>query len=185
MIHDFATSWIGCGAPESGRRTTLVEALRLLHDHQPTGAHIVEIGTSRNTTPAACKSDGWATRVFAWYAAHTAGLVTTIDNRTEALERAYAICGEWADAVLFRCGEAVDVVRALDTPPDLLYLDGPPEPHLHLDVYRALPDHPPLVLIDDVLDEQFRPKGELVADQMLRDGYRLVFSRDRQALFAL
>lgn len=171
--------WSEC--PDSGRRDTLIEALQAL-DGQP--ARIVEVGTSRNTNPASMESDGWATRVFAWYAAATSGTVATIDNRAIAVRNARQICGPWADRVVFLEGDALDLAPVVAIGSDLLYMDGPPDPAWHLSLWRAINLPIPLVLFDDVLDNSFRVKGAEVIPEMLDQGYELVFRRDRQALLA-
>lgn len=190
--------WITEGAPESGRRATLVEALEELHKLVPEQAHIVEVGTARNLSPEACTNDGWATRVFAWYATETGGRLTTIDNRRLTMGRSREVCGGWADVVTFVCADAVvfaDELRGVD----LLYMDGPSDAKMHLGLYRALPEHPRLVLFDDIVlpgepvgvwpkwppegvTEQWAVKGALAIPAMLEDGYRIVFAKGRQVL---
>lgn len=171
-------------APKSGRRATLVNALERLYDRRPEGAHIVEVGTTRNLSPQACASDGWATRVFAWYADGTGGRLTTIDNRTSALKTARALCGAWSDSVEFVCGDALGHIADMNGI-DLLYMDGPADAEFHFRLYRALASRPPLVLFDDILDLSYRVKGETAIPAMLRDGYFLRFLRDRQALLGV
>lgn len=171
-------------APQSGRRSTLVAALERLYDRKAKGVHIVEVGTARNLSPQACASDGWATRVFAWYAAGTGGKLTTIDNRASALKTARALCSEWSDSVDFVCGDALGHTADMNGI-DLLYMDGPADAEFHFRLYRALGSRPPLVLFDDIIDASYRVKGETAIPAMLGNGYGLVFRERRQALLAV
>ena len=89
-------------------------------------------------------------------------------------------------------------VRRL-APIDLLYMDGPADPGMHLAVYRGLRSPPRFVLWDDIILPTDAPgrwprwppkgdfprwavKGELAIPAMLEDGYRIVFERERQVL---
>lgn len=187
-------------APGSGRRDTLVAALEALFARTPESAHIVEVGTSRNASPAAELADGWGTRMFGWYAAQTNGRVTSIDTRPQALANARKVVGPWGGPVTFVQGRAEDVVAGR-APIDLLYMDGPSDAQVHLDIYRALPEPAALVLWDDIVLESDPPgrwpkwppkgtwewpkwaiKGTLAIPEMLEDGYRIRFARDRQVL---
>jgi hypothetical protein len=170
-------------APESGMRETIVAALKLMHERTP-AAPIVEIGTSRNKKPHAMMADGWATRVFAWYAAEAGGSVVTIDPRRVAIRASEEICAPWKRVVRFVCDDAVTVAPSLPQA-GLIYMDGPGGIGLHLRIYRALAHRPGLILYDNVpvwpLGD-YKGKGSRSIPAMLEDGYRLVWQRAGQAL---
>ena len=180
-------------APQSGRRRTLVLALQALHERAP-GGLIVEVGTSRNPNRSAMLADGWATRVFAWYAEQTGGSVISIDNNPRAIQSAMRICGRYADRVRFVRARAELVVGGLE--PDLLYMDGPSDAAVHLAVYHALRHTPRLVLWDDIIlpgetgpkwpprgrHAPYAVKGELAIPAMLDDGWTLLWAEGRQVL---
>jgi hypothetical protein len=199
---------IARNAPESGRRATLVRALELLHDAragQP--SVIVEVGTSRGIIPLACITDGWATRVFAWYASQAGGKVLTMDIQERAIRAARQLCAAWEQSVEFLVASADDVLPTL-TQIDLLYMDGPADAEDNLRIYRSLPFLPRFVLWDDVIGweswdpgplklapprwyeaaQQHRPwapRGTLAIPVMETDGYRIVFHEEHQVLLEL
>jgi hypothetical protein len=173
-------------APESGRRDTLIAALKRLHEIEP-GGRIVEIGTSRNASDAALQSDGWATRMFGWYALQSGGSVVSIDPNPRAIRNACLICADYGALIDFRCMPSEQAVLSLG-PVALLYMDGPSRTDVHIDTWRALDQKPPLVLIDDVASW---PPGEdwtgeapltFMITTLLAEGYREVFTEGRQML---
>lgn len=176
---------IANGAPASGRRSTIVQTLELLYDATGGGpARIIEVGTLRDARAAACAADGWSTRIWAWYAQQVGGRVISIDPDPSALNAARTVLGtQYRGVVRFVRRYATDVIGQF-LPADLLYLDGPPEPETHLEIWDAVESAPPdFVLFDDILDaDTFAVKGALAIPSMLAAGYRLTFVRDRQAL---
>lgn len=187
-------------SPASGRRSTLCEALEHLYVETSGGAvNIVEIGASRNCSDAAMLSDGWSTRVWAWYVSRVGGRVHTIDVNGRALINARSICGPWAEHVDFHLGSAEKVLPRLE-PADLLYMDGPADAELHLHCYRACRVPARLVLFDDIIgngpwtgvgdvpswyqdaeaDRPWAPKGTLAVPAMLDEGYSIIFDRQHQ-----
>lgn len=173
-------------APASGRRETLLDALRLLHELEP-GALIVEIGTARNPSQAALEGDGWATRIFGWYAERTGGRVISIDPSRRAIRNAQTICRDWRSVIDFRCERAESVAPKLGHI-GLLYMDGPSRTDVHMDVWRKLRYRPRLVLIDDV--SSWPPAEDWTGGTWLTEmiatlldaGYRAVFVAARQML---
>lgn len=164
---------IADAAPLSGRRDTLVHALELLHERKPEGAVLVEIGTTRSAQPRAQRLDGWATRLFAWYARETAGRVIAVDPTLEAIEAAKRVCGDLQPHVEFVAERGEVWAQGYRGDVDLLYLDGPNQAQAHLDVYEHLRDQPLVVVVDDVIDEQYGPKGRLVVPHLLERGYEM------------
>ncbi len=99
-------------APESGRRATLVAALRRLWEVHPGPARIVETGTLRDEAPRARESDGWSTLAFGWYAARTGGRLTTIDVSEAAMETCRRVTAEYAPAIDYVVGDSVALLDA-------------------------------------------------------------------------
>lgn len=191
-------------APPSGRRDTLLSALEALHDATDGGScHIVEVGTTRNLRPRAMIYDGWATRLFAWYAHESGGRLTTIDTNQRAIQASKKLCQQWASAVTWVHGDARTALAGIDSI-DLLYMDAVSEPTMHMEAWQALTCRPALVLWDDIVTpgdmcpgaepgevkpfpppgetRQWAVKGALAIPAMLSDGYQVVFARDRQVL---
>jgi hypothetical protein len=134
-------------APEFGRRESILTTLRTAYRMLDKPPLIVEIGTSRNESPAACGSDGWSTRAWGWYAtlgvwrsasgvtgegddgaAITCGHVITVDIDPNAIEACKRITAEWADVIEYVVSDSLEFFRnynlAVCGPIDLLYLDG-------------------------------------------------------------
>jgi len=175
-------------APASGRRDTLVAALEALHELGVEHPYLVEIGTSRDPTPAGCLADGWGTRMLGWYASQTEGAVVSIDPAWKACRSAHQVVGEFASWVTIRQEYAEKVLPTLSRRIDLLYMDGPHgndyafSARIHLEFYRALRCKPRLVLFDDIKDPTFGVKGTLAVPAMIADGYELLWVRGVQAL---
>lgn len=177
-------------APPSGRRDTLVAALELLHETNVPGqeVRIVEVGTSRDLRPSACLADGWATRVFAWYAAQVDGRVISIDPEPHANACALRIVGEFAPWLIQQQLLAQDFLAGFRARIDLAYMDGPHRDDttdpggVHLAMYRAAfgacPEGPPRFVLFDDADA----KGGDAIPAMQEDGYTLLWTRDNQAL---
>jgi hypothetical protein len=175
-------------APPSGRRDTLVAALELLHAMAIPHPFIVEIGTSRDPTPAGCLADGWGTRMFAWYASQVEGSVVSIDPAWKACRSARQVVADLATWVTIRQEYAEKVLPTLKERIDLLYMDGPHgadysfSARIHLEFYRALNAPPRLVLFDDIKTPDYGVKGTLAIPAMIADGYELLWVRGVQAL---
>lgn len=138
-------------------------------------AVIFELGTVRNKSEAARESDGWSTLWWARYVAEHGGHVWTWDKqqRPNVLARVLGPLREHVTAI-----EAD--ASAMSGSCDLLYLDGPNEPAPHLAVFQACPS--PLVLCDDVVDDDFGPKASSVVPAALAQGYRIAWHEGRHLL---
>src|SRR5438128_335113 len=88
-------------APESGRRETLLRALRRLSEVRAGPVCIVETGTLRNETPTGCAGDGWSTITWSWYVSQVGGLVFTVDINAEALAVCRRLTAPYADRVRY------------------------------------------------------------------------------------
>ena len=163
-------------APSSGRLHTLSLALRELNAVKPEGgARIVEVGTSWNPKPFARFNAGWATRVFAWYAAQTGGTLTSIDSDRDATEAARRILDGLP--ATFVVGDGIHALGEITTPIDLLYMDGPQDGSFHLNAAQSLTRWPTLILFDDVRHEPYGVKGQYAVPWLMEQGYTLVFIR--------
>jgi predicted O-methyltransferase YrrM len=173
-------------APESGRRDTIVAALRtLLRVTAGDPVKIVEVGTIRDSRLAGRTGDGWATAMWGWYVSRVGGKVISIDVDAKAIATARAVCSPYAEHIEFRHARAQDVLGDCQCI-DLLYMDGPPEPESHLAMWHALECLPLLVLFDDIIDEKtYDVKGALAIPEMVKAGYIVHFARGRQALLGL
>lgn len=197
------TAELDAGAPPSGRRNTICATLALLST-VTTQPVIVEVGTARSRLGMV--SDGWATRVWGWYAGQHGGQAHSIDCDQLAITNARRLCGDTVHFIQARAEQVIGKFPAID----LLYMDGPNDAAIHLAIWRALTCRPRLVLWDDIigpgasvpgatpalLDARkaalwqhltrtaplWAVKGELAIPEMLRAGYDVVFHRDRQAL---
>jgi hypothetical protein len=182
-----------------------MRAMERLHEITDGGpCTIVEVGAARNLRPHALIDDGWATRVFAWYAAETGGRLTTIDPNRRALSCARQLTAPWSAAVDY-VQDAAERRLAAFGAIDLLYMDGPSDATMHRRAWDALRCRPRLVLWDDIVTpghpvpgappqkvyKQWPPpgnlpewavKGALAIPAMLEDGYTVVFAVDRQVL---
>ncbi len=70
-------------APPSGRRATLLRAMRRLYELRPGPARIVETRTLRSEEGR--DGDGWSTLAWGWYCSQTGGTLYTVDSDPEAL----------------------------------------------------------------------------------------------------
>ena len=69
--------WVA--APEFGRRSSILHALRMLDAWRDGPPCIVETGTLREDNSHGCSGDGWSTAAWAWYCSLTGGRVWTVD----------------------------------------------------------------------------------------------------------
>ena len=194
-------------APASGRRSSLVAALEVVWDRTDGGpARIVEVGTSRNTSERAAQTDGWATRVFAWYAHNVGGRLTSIDVKPRAIVNARSIVGKYGAPVRFVLGDALRLLPPIlaSHPAVLLYVDGAVDAAWNLALWNAIlpQDRPPLVLLDDVIgdgpwtgpcaspswyaaaERPWGPRGTLLVPELRKQGYDLCCIRDHQILLS-
>lgn len=181
---EFQTKHINMLAPPSGRRPTLVATLEALHeswDHKHE-VRIVEIGSSRDLRPIGCIADGWSTRVWCWYAAQVNGIVYSIDTDPRATEAVREIVGEWKPWLRAETRQGQAYLANHKAPIDLLYMDGPSDADIHLDMYAVMKIRPRLILFDDVSGAEFVPKGTKAIPAMIKDGYELLWHRDKMAL---
>jgi len=172
--------------PANGRRATFEATLETLHEKcggRP--VNIVEIGTSRNTIPAAMLADGWSTRVWAWYAAAVGGAVTTVDVAETSMASARVICADYHHCVTFVVADGADWLTHYGSPIDLLYMDGPGDSAFHLACIAALVERPKFILFDDVCptsewkaggsDDPLGTKAKTAIPRLLSGGYQLLW----------
>lgn len=181
--------YIRRNAPESGRRFTMCEAMIALYESHKDYAQItptiLEVGAARNPSDAARESDGWSTRMWAWYAYTFGAHVITIDPSPRSIRNAKKIVGRpLGDFVTFVQADARKVVHKYPVP-DLLYLDGPKDAVFHRDVFERIEEKgtPRLVLFDDTTLEEWGPKAAALAPVLENEGWRILFRTEQQTLF--
>lgn len=153
-------------APQFGRRSSILGALRRLHALHPGPVTIIETGTTRNADPAGCWGDGWSTVAWGWYVSQVGGRVYTVDLDPACLEVCRHVTTPYSAVIEYVAADSVQFLRDWTQrdrgPIHLLYPDsvdhlpwqgdpGSSEEHNLREVQAALASlaSPGILLIDD------------------------------------
>lgn len=131
----------------------------------------LEIGSLRNTSEAARASDGWATLTLAEWAEAVDGAVTTIDIRNREAQLMRVLGVNLMRRVTHRVGDALAVVAGLEELPVFVYMDGPNDPHWHLQIAKRL-HGTKRIAFDDCDDDDLGPKASAAVPWLEANGYR-------------
>jgi glycosyltransferase involved in cell wall biosynthesis len=180
--------------PTTGRNDSFLKLMEILEQTFSHSINIIETGCIRDDNSMI--GDGWSTINWKHYCEKTNSKAFVVDINPRNIEKCKKIVGE-TDKLEYYTSDSVEFIENFSEKIHLLYLDsfdyiGDPNVlrssamHSLKEVLAAWDklEERCFILIDGVLDENWKGKGEISIPYLLGKGFRIEYFIDKQVLLS-